>query len=62
MEDTDATAYLYATCLNTQTATPIGNTDLVDSFRLPIVVKDAQTSENLVWVNEEVVNNKCEIE
>ena len=61
MEDTDATAYLYAnvSLFEYTDSNQIGNVDLGRFLDYHIAVKDAETSEKfLVWVNEEVVNNK----
>ena len=61
MEGDDATAYLYAnvSLFNYTDSNQIGNTDLGRFLDYHIAVKDAVVSDKFVlWVNEEVVNNK----
>ena len=61
MEGDDATAYLYSnvSLFNYTDSNQIGNTDLGRFLDYHIAVKDAVVSDKFVlWVNEEVVNNK----
>ena len=61
MEGDDATAYLYAnvSLFDYTDSNQIGNTDLGRFLDYHIAVKDAVVSDKfVVWVNEEVVNNK----